>query len=68
MMFLSWFVAKELTTKPGQFTPIGLFCSECEAKEYVEMLHRSEPFNRNYIVKRINSEEHMWEVCHCKEK
>ena len=35
MMFLSWLVAKELTTKPGQFTPIGLFYSECEAKEYV---------------------------------
>ena len=68
MMFLSWLVARELIKKPGQFTPIGLFYSECGAKEYVEMLHRSEPFNRNYIVKQINSEEHMWEVCHCKEK
>lgn len=57
MIFLSWLVAKELTLKPGQFTPMGLFPSEFEANEYVGILQHSDQLNRNYIVKCMDSKE-----------
>lgn len=62
MMFLPWFVAKELTATPGHFTPMGLFFSEFEANEYVEMLQRFDQHDRNYIVKKVDSEEHIHKI------
>ena len=72
-MFLKWLVAEELKTKPGHFTPMGLFPSEADAKEYLDLIRNfggpaHNCINKNRIVRAVDSEESMFDVLHGKEK
>ena len=67
-MLLEWVVCKEMSAEPKRFVLIAGFISRVDAKQYVDLIHDMGSMAGNYIVKRIDSEEMLFDVLDGKEE